>query len=509
MKFGFVGPSYTGRAKNADAERTINLYLENVESPEAKVQQILVGAPGMKHGAYLPGLAQGSVGRGLFREPSTQQVYAVVGQTLAQIYVGNGAFAGQPQFGQSFQYGNVAATSPVSICSNGSQLVWNDGTNGYVFNFNNALPNFYNVLQINLKNFPQTSTTAPGASGFPGATLFDFLDGYLIALPPNSQSFYISLIDDATDWDALQFASKSSWPDQIVAMKVNKRLLWLLGSERGEVWWDSGNPDFPLERIQGASFEVGCVAPFSLQRLDGDLFWLGGDEKGQGVVYRSQGYQPVRISNHALEYQIQSYGTISDAEAWTEQREGHLFYWLYFPTGDHTWVYDVSTSQWHERLYWDSVGGTGWHAHHSRGHAYSAGTHITLDRTNTNVYAMDSGTYTDQAGGNGSNPVPLRWLRSCPAGFNERKWQYFNQLGIYFQPGQGLATGQGSNPLCQLRISDDGGNSWPYTTVAPMGNQGDFTFPTIFRGLGRSMDRAFELSGTEPIPTAILEAFLQ
>ena len=40
---------------------------------------------------------------------------------------------------------------------------------------------------------------------------------------------------------------------------------------------------------------------------------------------------------------------ISDARAFTYQKDGHHFYVLTFPTGNKTFVFDASTSLWHER----------------------------------------------------------------------------------------------------------------------------------------------------------------
>ena len=114
-------------------------------------------------------------------------------------------------------------------------------------------------------------------------------------------------------------------------------------------WYDYGGPDFPLQRIQGAYNEIGCVAAYSVAKLDNGVFWLGADARGEGIVYRTNGYTGVRISTHAVEWQIQQYASMSDAVAYTYQQDGHAFYVLNFPTANTTWVYDAATQAWHER----------------------------------------------------------------------------------------------------------------------------------------------------------------
>ena len=77
--------------------------------------------------------------------------------------------------------------------------------------------------------------------------------------------------------------------------------------------------------------------------MNNGIFWLGQDARGQGMVYRSNGYTGQRISTHAVEWQIQQYGTLSDAIGYTYQQDGHSFYVLIFPTANTTWVDRKST----------------------------------------------------------------------------------------------------------------------------------------------------------------------
>jgi hypothetical protein len=137
-------------------------------------------------------------------------------------------------------------TSVVTMRSNGTQMVISSNNLGYLFTLAT------NTLQaLTAANFPFVSSNQPGAPGFPGASQFEFFDTYLVALDPGTRRFYWSFVNDAADWAALNFASKDSWPDNLVGLIMNQRLLWLFGSQRGEVWYDSGDP---FQRVQGAQF---------------------------------------------------------------------------------------------------------------------------------------------------------------------------------------------------------------------------------------------------------------
>jgi hypothetical protein len=289
-----------------------------------------------------------------------------------------------------------------------------------------------------------------------------------------------------------------------VSLIVDHRELWLFGTDSTEVWYNSGEPDFPLTRIQGAFNEIGCVAPYSVAKLDNGIFWLGADARGQGIVYRANGYTGQRVSTHAIEYAIQSYGTISDAVAYTYQQEGHAFYVLTFPTAGKTWVYDVAVNSWHERagfLLGDFV------RHRSNCHAaYNNVPHVG-DFENGKIYVLDLSVYAD-------DDQPQKWLRSwraLPTGQNNLKRTTHHSLQLDCETGVGLNTGQGNDPLVMLRFSDDGGHVWSNEKWSKLGKLGGFSTRAFWRRLGMTLklrDRVYEISGTDPVKIVILGAEL-
>jgi hypothetical protein len=330
---------------------------------------------------------------------------------------------------------------------------------------------------------------------------------------------------------------------------VNNREAWLFGTNSIEVWYDAGTPDFPLARIQGASNEIGCVAPFSVAKLDNSLFWLGQDARGRGIVYRNNGYTGVRASNHSVEWQIQQYGDISDAIAYTYQQDGHSFYVLTFPTVQKTWVYDVSTQSWHERAGWSN----GDFVRYRPNCQVTFNNQILLgDYENGNLYAYDLDVYAD-------NGAPQKWLRSwrpIPSGQNNLRRTAQHSLQLDCETGVGLSLGltqidtttayfvssnslnseqnpiitssgdyltfdmnvipastgtQGDDPEAMLRWSDDGGHTWSNEHWSKMGRIGQYGRRVFWRRLGMTMklrDRVYEVSGTDPVKIAIVGAEL-
>jgi hypothetical protein len=309
---------------------------------------------------------------------------------------------------------------------------------------------------------------------------------------------------DGTSVDPLDFASAEGSPDGLVAVNIDHREAWLFGTDSIEVWYNAGQTDFPLTRIQGAFNEIGCVASFSIAKLDNGLFWLGTDARGQGIVYRANGYTGVRVSTHAIEYAIAQYGNISDAIAYTYQQEGHAFYVLTFPSANATWVYDVATQAWHERAGWNTATGE-FTRHRSNCQCNFGGNTVVGDYESGNIYTLDLDVYAD----NGGIQKWLRSWRALPTGQNNLKRTAQHSLQLDCESGTGLITGQGSDPEIMLRFSDDGGHTWSNEHLSKMGKIGEYYRRVFWRRLGMTLklrDRVYEVSMTDPVKTAIMGA---
>jgi hypothetical protein len=475
MQTPILGASYVARSVNAADNRLVNLFPEIV--PEGGKQAAFFNrAPGLKF--------QQTIGTGPIRalwahQTNGSDFYVVSG---SEFYKVTGLTATPTKLG------DVTGTGPVSIADNGTQIFLACNPDGFIYN---------EVTNVFAK------ITDPD---FTGAVTVAYLDGYFVYNEPNSQKVWVTQLLDGTSVDPLDFASAEGSPDGLVAINVDHREAWLFGTDSVEVWYDAGLADFPLTRIQGAFNEIGCVAAFSVAKLDNGLFWLGTDARGQGIVYRNNGYTGIRISTHAIEYAIAQYGNISDAVAYTYQQEGHSFYVLTFPTGDATWVYDASTQAWHERAGWNTTLGE-FTRHRSNCQCNFGGNTVVGDYLNGNIYTLDLGVYAD----NGAIQKWLRSWRALPTGTNTLKRTAQHSLQLDCESGTGLNTGQGSDPEIMLRWSDDGGHTWSNEHLSKMGKIGQYYRRVFWRRLGMTMqlrDRVYEVSQTDPVKAVIVGAEL-
>jgi hypothetical protein len=469
MKTPILGQSYVARSVNAADSRMVNLFPEAIPFG-GKESAFLNRAPGLR---LLATLGTGPI-RGLWQYGNYG--YAVSGGTFYKIDTNWNAVV----------IGAVGGSGPVSFADNGIQLFIAANPNGYIYN---AATNVYGQI------------TDPD---FPGAVTVSYLDGYFVFNEPNSQRIWLTSLFDGTTIDPLDFASAEGAPDNIVALMADHRELWVFGTNSVEVWYDAGTADFPLARIQGAYNELGCIAPYSVAKLDNSLFWLGADARGRGIVYRANGYSGLRMSTHAVEWQIQQYTDISDAIGYTYQQDGHAFYVLVFPTANTTWVYDAATQVWHERAGWEN----NQFVRHRGNCQMSFNSEIVIgDYANGNIYAFDLDVYAD----NGSIQKWLRSWRALQTGQNNLHRTAQHSLQLDCESGVGLNLGQGSDPQVMLRWSDDGGHTWSNEHWRSMGQIGTFGYRVFWRRLGMTLklrDRVYEISGTDPVKLVILGAEL-
>lgn len=469
MQIAFVGASYQERSTNLDCQACINLFPVLGESGTAKAVRALYGTPGRRP---LVSAASGTV-RGMHRPTNGSDAIVVVGSTVYRLST---AFV-------LTSIGTIDALStPVKIDDNGLQAVIVTGPSGY---------------QVDLTTNVLTQIIDPA---FYGADNVDFLDTYAIFNRPGTNQFYISGANQIT-FDALDFATAESNYEPIVNFIVNHDELMFFKQTVTEIWRATTNPDFPFARDRNASIEQGCVARDSLAPMDNTVFWLGQDTEGAGIVYRMNGYTPTRVSTDAVEYAIAKYSSISDAVAYSYQQEGHTFYVLSFPTGNATWVYDVATQMWHQRAYLDPVTGT-LGRDRSNSHMFFAGQHIVGDYLTGALRTLDLDYYMD-----GEDPMPS--IRaSAHISTPNYTWIPHNRLQIDMETGVGLISGQGVDPQAYLDWTDDGGKNWSNQHAESMGAIGEFADRVRWNRMGRSKDRVYRLTISDPVKRVILGATL-
>lgn len=344
---------------------------------------------------------------GTLTSPSGVQPAAGTGLTIDVTGLGGGYAAGDTG---TIQGGTTQATYIVnSVDANGNVLTYtiSNGGAGYVVQNNvmtatgGAQPGIGAGFTININTVVTTNSFGP----LPNGTLLGpvsfvaYIEGFFVALLSNSNQFQWSAPLDASIWDPLDTNKVSVFAGNVLSMFADHNELWFWGERQSVAYSLTGSVN-TFDVIQGSFMEAGIFAPNSPVRLDNSIFWLGGDERGAGVVWRANGYTPNRVSNHAIEFALQgylsTYGAIglSNVVGYSYQDQGHGFYVLFFPTPSATWVYDVATGMWHQRGFWNS-GTNMFTAHRSQNHTFNFGKHLVGDWASGNVNEMNINIFTD------------------------------------------------------------------------------------------------------------------
>ena len=474
---GFIGPSYTLRSLNMDCQRCVNYYPEMDELMTGKEKEIaaLVMTPGERlFGNYGTGLVRGTY------TGSDGHLYVVVGNQLSYVKAD----------GTAQNLGILlSSTGMVSMADNGIQLMIVDGASGYIFD-SSATPQLQAISDVN----------------FSGGRQVVFQDGYFLVVTPGTQILQWSNLNDGTTWDPLDNNAAMGSADKLVGLVSDHNQIWLFGEQTTEIYYDTGgaNTDATnqtFQRIPGAFIEIGCASAFSIAKLNNSVLWLGAGAAGQGIVWKaSQGYQPTRISNHAVELAMQSYGDLSGTVAWVYQQDGHHFYCLNFANAKTTWVYDDAVGVWHERTYTDPL--LGQIRHNVVCHAFAYNLHIVGDAIG-NLYVLDENVFTD----NGATITRMRTSPHLSQDMIRFKHEAF-QLDM--ETGTGLDGGvQGSNPKVMMQFSDDYGYTWSHEVWVTAGAMGNFHTRAIWQRLGVARDRVYRVKITDPVRCNLVGAQLR
>lgn len=324
-----IGGFYTDESLPWSCQDTVNYLPVRAEAQGTRTPTKLVDAPGLKPWVWIGNFAEDPVPGGPIRglHDVEGKLFAVSGTTLYRIST----------TGVAIPLGTIPGTGRVSMAHNqiagGNQLLVVNGSSGYVYN--TVADTFERVVD----------------ASYPGASIAEFIDGYLMQLEPFGRFLLFSDLADALAYNALDRFEAETAPDLTAGLAILHQEVWALGERTIDVFENVGTGTGTF-RNKGISISRGCMARWSTAVIDNGLAWLGDD----GVVYHARGYDPVRISTRAIEVALaeSTPANLSNAFAYVWQDRGHAVYYITVPNGQ-TFGYDFSTGLWHRRASYSPV----------------------------------------------------------------------------------------------------------------------------------------------------------
>jgi hypothetical protein len=295
-----------------------------------------------------------------------------------------------------------------------------------------------------------------------------FINSSFVAIEKDSARYFWSDALDGRTWDPTNFITAEREPDNLLDVAPLGNNLWLFGEQSVEVHSDTGGTSARFVPIETLGYNKGIHSTGCVCNADNALFFIGSDK----AVYRVA-EAPQRVSVHWIEAAIERSSTASIS---SYRHEGHEF--VLVALDSLKIQYDCATQEWSE--FEGPI-------------ACSAG---GLFGTDSNVIAGFGGL--DDLG------VPLERLFTAAAQLDEPA--SIDRVTLWANTGATpVLSGQGSNPLIEMRYSRDQGKTWSLWLPASLGAEGQYRVRADWRRLGMFdlPGALFEFRCTDPVPLRI------
>jgi hypothetical protein len=409
--------------------------------------------------------------------------------------------------GTTTSIGLISGTGRVSIADNGIQMcIVVPGGDAYIFTAAGGL------VLITDSDF--ISTLGPSEQ-------VTFVDGYFVhfnnsSVASTSPIFFVSNLKDGLAYDALDFATAESDPDDITGIHVSRNQLNVIGSQTIEPFANIGGAGFPFQRIQGAVVPKGVKGKFSLVEFNESFAFVGSGFNEQPSVWMFIGSSGQKISTQAIDNVIQGLSDSEQKEIFTTVYSENGGFFLNVHTNDRVLTFDSAASQlsgspkWHERRSKDQFGRDIIWRVNNIVNAY--GKTLVTDSQDGSIGELRRDIFTEysvsikrtfslmpfQAEGESVTVSEMELTMESGVGLTEKAQNVFPlKFPVIFGDG---SLNSGSNPQVTRSYSDNGGQTFGNEVSRSMGKQGEFNKRQIWRRDGQFQRfRVYRFTVDEPV----------
>lgn len=309
-------------------------------------------------------------------------------------------------------------------------------------------------------------------------------------LAGSSGLFATSDVADGDAYNALNFAEAETKPDPLVRPYVFNQLVYMMGGESIELWYNSGVGNPPFDRQDTALVNVGLAGTHAVTNTDQFLYWVGDDRK----IYQCVGAQARNRATPAISHKLERMASFDNCVASSFVLEGQDFVLFAFDTA--TLLYSETFDYWVEL---DS-GGRWYGSEVLRCYQEN----MVFDYRSGDVHKLDLDTYTDD----GDTRIRIRTLPTINGNLigEPGKRILVKNLRINMQVGVGLETGQGVNPVLMCQFSPDGGHTWQAERHVSIGELGNYTRAVDFWDFCSGYDVRARIKFSDPVFLSLFDA---
>lgn len=326
-----------------------------------------------------------------------------------------------------------------------------------------------------------------------------------IYLTSNSSQVHISAIYNCNSITSLDGFIPNTIAGTISSGAVTTWYQYYFNENSVEVFRDTGAEIGPFARVDGGAVPIGIAASNSALSIMNKVYYLGRTNNGLLGVIELDATNYKVVSTPDFVERINSYASYTDALAWTDTHNGHIFYNITFPNKETTpgltyntgttWSYDITTNMWFERTSYDEDDDRETR-HVANCSMYLGDTQLIGSWKDGNFKEIDTDYYDDD-GTEINREIITSTLIDRDSFFS------IYNLEIDIERGIGLVSGQGSDPQIMIEISKDRANTWSVPLVRSVGALGQYKSIVRVGSCGGGKSFALRLRMTDPVAWAI------
>jgi hypothetical protein len=310
---------YVSDSLPISAQECVNFFPVTEDVPSLN-QETLRGTPGISQ-VGTTGTASTDANRG-----------AIVHDGVAY-FVNGGQLYSMESVGILVEIGDVIGTAPVSMATNGSQLIIVPPGSGTGYIYTSATSTFEAISDGDFI-----------ANGNPRVAAF--IDGYFVLTTDSGSKFIVSALHDGLSYNALDFGSAEADPDGVLTPIAYKNQLFICGTNTIEAYTNIGGAGFPFQR-SGLYLDQGITSVFSIINANDTFIFVGAGDESTPMVWQFAGNQTQKISTLGIDRVLREILPGDQIRSWYYSQNGQLF--VGFVLNTTTIVYDLATGKWHER----------------------------------------------------------------------------------------------------------------------------------------------------------------
>ena len=218
--------------------------------------------------------------------------------------------------------------NPVVMDEDGTQLVITTGSTMYVYTASGGL-----------SAVTDTDISTPWTNGY--------IDSRFIVDQPEDR-FYVSDLNDATAYDALNFATAEATRDGLKRVFTYNQMAYMMGGETIEPWYTSGIGKPPLDRQSVIS--VGLAGRWAIDAISNTIYFI--DNKMRPSVMEGAATKPIYTTSAlGKEWGTYSKAAMESSRVNCYSIDEENFVDFIFPTISKCWTYHEASGKFFEKTF--------------------------------------------------------------------------------------------------------------------------------------------------------------